>query len=150
MQFHMYLPDADRPENFIITDDRNTPVLKTTSDGLSWNRLITNPAGDMTMLKVRYSSVFGDSFVFSDVTGNRGTYHVKGHTALIDMHMMTGRWDLRYYKPEGTVTVKRLDKVVAEASIDPDYALYFHIDLKDSAELLFTVGSLVAVSYYLL
>ena len=149
MQFSMYLPDADQPGNFAIVDADGHLILCTENPGRSFAPVITDPAGDMTMLKVRYSPVFGDSFVFSDVTGNRGTYHVKEHKAVIDMHMMAGRWDVQYYKTEGTIRIDKVGHRIADVTLDPDYALYFHIDMKDSSELLFVVGSLLAVSYFL-
>lgn len=149
MQFSMYMPENARPGEFVITDPDGQLLLRTRNEGHSFAPVITNPAEDMQMLKVRYSSVFGDSFVFSDVTGNRGTYRVKDHRSVIDMHMMAGRWDLRYYEPDGTVLIRHLDKVAANVTLQPDYALYFSIDLKESSELLFVVGSLLAVSYYL-
>lgn len=149
MQFSMYLPDAGVPGQFVVTDASGKLLLRTENPGHSFCPVITDPAGDTKMLKVRYSSVFGDSFIFSDVTGNRGTYHVKEHKAVIDLHMMTGRWDVRYYKLEGTIHIDRLDKRVADVTLNPDYALYFCIDMKDSSELLFVIGSLLAVSYFL-
>ena len=149
MQFYMYLPDASKPGCFVIADADGTLILRTENPGRSFAPAITDPSGDTQMLKVRYSSVFGDSFIFSDVTGNRGTYHVKEHTAVIEMHMMAGRWDIQYYKPEGTIRIHRLGHRIADATLDPDYALYFHVDMKDSSELLFVVGSLLAVSYFL-
>lgn len=149
MQFSMYMPENARTGEFVIADQDGQLLLRTTNEGHTFSPVITNPAGDMQMLKVRYSSVFGDSFVFSDVTGNRGTYRVKDHRSVIDMHMMAGRWDLRYYEPDGTVLIRHLDRVAAHVTLSPDYALYFSIDLEESSELLFVVGSLLALSYYL-
>ncbi len=149
MQFYMYLPNAEAPDQFVVTDDTHALLLRTENAGAGYAPVITNPAGDMTMLKVRYSSVFGDSFVFTDVTGNRGTYHTNVHKDVVTMHMMTGGWDVQYYKPEGTVKINKLRKRVADVTLLPDYALCFSIDLKDTSELLFVVGSLLAVSYFL-
>ena len=149
MQFSMYLPDASKPGCFVIADADGTLILRTENPGRSFAPAITDPSGDTQMLKVRYSSIFGDSFVFSDVTGNRGTYHVKEHKAVIEMHMMSGRWDVQYYKPENTIHIDRLGHRVADVTLDPDYALYFRVDMKDSSELLFVIGSLLAVSYFL-
>ena len=149
MQFFMYLPDASIPGQFVITDASGNLLLRTENRGRSFCPVITDPAGDTEMLKVRYSSVFGDSFVFTDVTGNRGTYHVKEHKAVISMHMMSGCWDIQYYKPEGTIRIDRIGHRVADVTLNPDYALYFSIDMKDSSELLFVIGSLLAVSYFL-
>ena len=149
MQFSMYLPNADMPGQFVVADADGRFILRTENQERSFCPVITDPAGDTQMLKVRYSSVFGDSFVFSDVTGNRGTYHVKEHKAVISMHMMSGCWDIQYYKPEGTIRIDRIGHRVADVTLNPDYALYFSIDMKDSSELLFVIGSLLAVSYFL-
>lgn len=145
----MYLPDAGAFGQFVVTDASGNLLLRTENPGRSFCPVITDPAGDTEMLRVRHSSVFGDSFVFSDITGNRGTYHIKEHKAAIFMHMMAGRWDVQYYKPGGTIRIDRLGKRVADVTLDPDYALYFSIDMKDSSELLFVVGTLLAVSFFL-
>lgn len=149
MFFSMYTTEPAKPGQFVIADADGQLVLRTANEGHAFCPIVTNPAGDMQMLKVRYSSVFGDSFVFSDVTGNRGTYRVKEHRAVIDMHMMTGRWDLRYYEPDRSVVIHHLDRIVAEVTLLPEYDMYFQIDLKDTSELLFVVGSLLAVSYFI-
>ncbi len=149
MFFSMYTTEPAKPGQFVITDADGQLVLRTANEGHAFCPIVTNPAGDMQMLKVRYSSVFGDSFVFSDVTGNRGTYRVKEHRAVIDMHMMTGRWDLRYYEPDRSVVIRHLDRIVAEVTLLPEYDMYFQIDLKNTSELLFVVGSLLAVSYFI-
>lgn len=149
MLFSMYLPNAEDPSRFVVADASGNLLLCTENPGRLYCPVITDPAGDTKMLKVRYSSVFGDSFVFSDITGNRGTYHVKEHKTFLSMHMMSGRWDVRYYKPENTIRIDRQGKRVADVTIEPDYALYYSIDMKDDSELLFVVGSLLAVSYFL-
>ncbi len=149
MLFSMYTTDPTACGQFVIADADGQLVLCTSNEGHSFCPIVTNPAGDMQMLKVRYSSFLGDSFVFSDVTGNRGTYRVKEHRSVIDMHMMSGRWDLRYYAPDRSVVIRHLDKIAASVTLLPEYDMYFQIDLKDTSELLFVVGSLLALSYFL-
>lgn len=145
MKIHMYLPDAGRTGRFIVTD-QNHLLLLTTEDEPQGRWKITDPAGDTVLLKIRHASLSGESFVFSDITGVRGAYHLRRHASVISYHMLNDRWEMQYHKTERTVKITRRGKKIATARLLPEYAAYFIADITEPSELLFVTGSLLAVS----
>ncbi|HCT91471.1 MAG TPA: hypothetical protein DF613_08860 [Lachnospiraceae bacterium] len=146
MKIHMYLPDADQTDRFAVTDENLHLLLLTAGDSPQWRRRITDPSGDAVLLNVRYASLSGESFVFSDITGTRGTYHLRRYSAVIRYHMLNGRREMQYHKADGAVTITRRGKKIATARLLPEYTAYFIADITEPSELLFVVGSLLAVS----
>lgn len=146
MKIHMYLPDAGRPDRFAVTDENRRLLLLTAGDPPPWRRRITDPAGDAVLLNVRYASLSGESFVFSDITGTRGAYHLRRYASVIRYHMLNDRREMQYHKTEGTIKITRRGKMIATARLLPEYAAYFTADIMEQSELLFVTGSLLAVS----
>ena len=146
MKIHMYLADAGQPDRFAVTDENRRLLLLTAGDPPLWRRRITDPAGDAVLLHVRCTSLPGESFVFSDITGTRGAYHLRRYSAVIRYSMLNGRWEMQYHKTESTVKITRRGKTIATARLLPEYAAYFIADITEPSELLFVVGSLLAVS----
>lgn len=150
MIFHMYLPDETKKSCFVITNDANQVVLETApgESPRSWS--VSEPSVEFSLLSVRFSSFAGENIVFSDATGIRGTYHIHRYDAMLTYKMLNGRWEMQYMKKSGTVHITRRGKEVASARLLPQYSLYFEIDITEPSELLFTVGSLLAVTPELL
>lgn len=146
MNIHMYLPEAAYPGRFVVTEENGRVILLTTEATPLWSRCITSPAGDTVLLKVRYTSRAGESFIFSDITGIRGAYHLRRYEAVVNYHMLNERREMQYNRLEGTVRLTRRGKPIATARILPEYASYFFADIIDPSELLFVSGSLLAVS----
>lgn len=146
MLFSMYLPDNAREGCFVITNEENQVVLETAPGDAPASWKISEPSAQFTLLSVRCSSFGGESIVFSDATGTRGTYHVRRYDAAVTYRMLNGRWETQYRKKDGTVSITRRGRRVALARLLPEYRLYFEIDMAEPSELLFTAGSLLAVT----
>lgn len=146
MKIHMYLPDTSQTDRFAVTDENRRLILLTAGKPPQWRRRITDPAENTVLLNVRYASLSGESFVFSDITGTRGTYHLHRYSAVIRYHMLNGRREMQYHRAEGSVKISRRGKQIAAARLLPEYAAYFIADITDPSELLFVTGSLLAVS----
>lgn len=146
MHIHMYLPDADQTDRFAVTDENHRLLLLTAGDPAPWQRRITDAAGDTTLLHVRHSTLPGEHFVFSDITGVRGVYHLHRYESVITYNMLNDRWEMQYHKTARTVKLSRRGKNIASARLLPEYACYFTADIAEPSELLFVTGSLLAVS----